>query len=436
MVVPVPSLDWRLQRRYLNLVQQHLDVCTPLAAGIHSLPQVGDSFAATQAAWRFFANRKVTLPHLVGPLRQAALPALQRSDCPFALVVLDWSKLDYAGHASKTDQVQLSHALDRGYELTTALLVEADRGMPLAPLELSLRAANGCHTTAHSTVQDPVAHLDQVGPVMTASRTWGLSKRLVFVVDREGDSLLHLRQWHQGGHLFLVRGDDRRVTWAEQTLLLTQIVGHLQRHDRFRFAGEVELKGRPGRLFVAETEVLLDGPAWQRDEQGKSYRVAGVALRLRLVVTQVRDEAGAVLASWSLLTNVPHEIAAERIATWYYWRWRIETFHKLIKSAGLQLEQWQQETASAISKRLLVACMACVMVWQLQSQTTPAAKALQSLLMDLSGRQTKRDRPVTTSGLLAGLHTLLVMLGVLERYTPQELREMVETGFAVQSPSG
>ncbi|MEZ5477737.1 MAG: hypothetical protein R3E95_09720 [Thiolinea sp.] len=61
-----------------------------------------------------------------------------------------------------------------------------------------------------------------------------------------------------------------------------------------------------------------------------------------------------MLAEWFLLTNVA-AVDAATVALWYYWRWRIESFFKLMKSAGHQLESWQQESALAIAKRLLVA---------------------------------------------------------------------------------
>ena len=52
------------------------------------------------------------------------------------------------------------------------------------------------------------------------------------------------------------------------------------------------------------------------------------------MIVHVRDEQGPLLAEWFLLTNVPIEVPAETIALWYYWRWRIESFHKLLKSGG------------------------------------------------------------------------------------------------------
>lgn len=74
---------------------------------------------------------------------------------------------------------------------------------------------------------------------------------------------------------------------------------------------------------------------------------------------------------------------------WYYWRWRIESFFKLRKSAVHQVEHWQQETAEAIAKRLLVATMTCVVVWQLAHSEEPEANALRQLLVRLSERQMK-----------------------------------------------
>jgi hypothetical protein len=400
-----------------------MDVATGLAAGIHSLPHVGDSFAATQAAWRFFGNPRTTLPVLIEPLRDVGRRAAADSDSDFVLMVHDWSKVDFAGHASKADQVQLSNALDVGYELTTALLVDAASGRPIAPMELSLLAAAGRHSTAAVEPLPPVTHLDQVLPVMRAAAGWGLPRRPVHVIDREADSLLHLRAWHADGQLFLVRGDDRRLEHDGALRLISEVVSGLARRGAFRDTGAVEIRGRRGRSAVAEAAVVLSEPAWRRDDDGKKYREPGPPLALRLVVVQVRGDDGRLLAEWTLLTNVPTDVPAAIIALWYYWRWRIESFHKLIKSAGMELESWQQESALAIAKRLVVACMACVVAWQLEAQQTPQAEAMKRFLVGLSGRQTKRSRPVTTPALLAGLRALLVMLDVLEEFTPEQIRE-------------
>lgn len=130
------------------------------------------------------------------------------------------------------------------------------------------------------------------------------------------------------------------------------------------------------------------------------------------------------------MTNVPgNEVPAADIALWYYWRWRIESYFKLMKSAGQELEHWQQEDAEAIARRLLVASMACVVVWQLMRNNTPEAAEVRELLVRLSGRQMKRTKPFTAPALLAGLWVLLTILYVLERYQLQDLRRIADVLF-------
>jgi hypothetical protein len=428
-------MDARLQKRYLQLVEAHMNVVQAVAAGVKALPGVGQAFAATQAAWRFFANERVTLSTLIEPLRDAGRQRCQQSASAYVLAVQDWSKLDYHGHKSKTDQTQLSQELDRGYEQMTVLLVDAANGAPLAPMGMELLSAAGRHSTEAKMLQPRIAHLDQVLPWMEASRSWGLDKPCVHVIDREADSLKHLRAWDAAGHRFLVRADDRRARFRGRSQLLSHLVQVLSAEGAFQPTGEVTIRGRRGQQFVAETEVVLDGPGWERTPQGKTRRVRGPPLRVRLVIAHVRDTQGELLAEWLLLSNV-FDVAAAQMALWYYWRWRIESFHKLLKSAGLEVEEWQQETAAAIAKRLLVGCMACVTVWALQRQVTPEARACQAFLVRLSGRQMKRHRPVTAPALLAGLHMLLTMLEVLEHHSPAQIHQFARIAAPALYRSG
>jgi hypothetical protein len=137
-----------------------------------------------------------------------------------------------------------------------------------------------------------------------------------------------------------------------------------------------------------------------------------------------------------LWTNLPPAVDASTIALWYYWRWRIESFFKLLKSAGQHIEQWQQETAQAIAKRLLVAAQACVVVWALARAATPAADPTRALLIRLSGRLMKRRRPYTAPALLAGLWVLLAMVAVLDEYSVADLRRLAAHALPVwQSPT-
>src|SRR5438067_2195403 len=119
MNIPLPELEPRLQRRYQQLVNEHLQPREPHAAGSRALPSVNQAFASTQAAWRFYSNQRVTLPDLAAPLLQQASQLLPQACRNYALVIHDWSELRYAAHTAKRDRRSLGK--DRGYELASAL---------------------------------------------------------------------------------------------------------------------------------------------------------------------------------------------------------------------------------------------------------------------------------------------------------------------------
>jgi hypothetical protein len=419
----LPPLEPRLQKRYLIMVQSHMRAAPELAAGVPSLPSSASAFAATQASWRFLNNERATLHVLVDPLREHARSRVEALKSRFALLIHDWSKLAYDPSDGKRDLIQLTHATDVGYDLTTALLVSADDGSPLAPMEMHLKTANGVLSTRDPAPKE-TPHLDQVLPTMEASRGWKLDKPLLHVIDREADSVDHYRQWDDHWHKYLVRADDRRVKWSGKSLLLSEIRRLLRKRKKFsKVTDDAKYQGRAAELWVAETEVILDRPA-KKNVDGKRFELAGRPLPLRYIVVQLRDGTGRVLAEWMLLTNAPKRATAEHLAHCYYWRWRIESYFKLLKSHGQQLEHWQQETGIAIARRLLVASMACVLVWQLEADDSEEAKELKDILIRLSGRQMKRSRPHTAPALLAGLWVLLSMLELLKHVNLDHLRQL------------
>jgi len=385
--------------------------------------------SSCQALWRFLSNDRVGLVDLIAPLREMAREAVADQQGGFVLLVHDWSKLSYQRHSSKLDQVRVGSQKDIGYELTVALLVDAQRGCPLAPMELELFAADGTHTTRQAGIAPRQGHLPQVLATMNASRNWGLAPQIVHVIDREADSLADWRDWHSGGHLFLVRADESRIVeWRGTTTSFSFIARSLQKEEAFCCTRDVEYQGKPAKLFVAKSAITICKPGRRRIGKTKRVLVPGPPLVLRLIVAQVRDEDEKTLATWFLVTNLLDDhLSADRLALWYYWRWRIESYFKLMKSAGQELEHWQQESAEHIAKRLLIASAACVAMWQLEREKTPIAEEYRHVLVRLSGRQTKRKKPVTTSALLAGFERLLAVLDVLHDYTPEQLTRIVRS---------
>lgn len=423
------AVEPRLQRRYEQMVHGHLHAVPKLAAALSALPDVNSAFATTQATWRFLNNGRIKLPDLAAPLRQVGTQRANADDSVgFHMLVHDWCKLAFIYR--KDDETQLTHKDDVGYELTTALLVSAANGSPLAPMEMHLKTGGGVLSTRPGARN--VAHLEQVLPTMKAATLWGLNKPLLHVIDREADSVGHLRRWDAAGHLFLVRSDSRIVQWNGVSQQTDDIALQLRQQKKFECLGTALHHGSSAQLWTAETEVVLYLPARKTvvdATSGKKKRVTveGPELPLRLIVVQLRNGEGKVLAQWHLLTNAPKSLAStEKLAYCYYWRWRIESFFKLLKSHGQQLESWKQETGIAIARRLLVASMACVIVWQLQDNESPPAMELKNILVRLSGRQTKRKTPHTAPALLAGLWALLSMLELLNHVNLTHLKQLAE----------
>lgn len=426
--IKVPKLEPRLQNRYRILVQQHLSPAQSVASGLRNLPNTAKSFTAAQAAWRFYQNKRVTLPLLAEPIINQARELSLTCSNKYCLVMHDFSVLNFSSHESKADRLSLYRLNDFGYFLQSALLVSDISGNPLAPLYLGLEAASGVHSSRRETVLPRRRQLDELNRTFGYVESLGLKRPCVHIVDRQADSLVHLRRFERCQRSFVIRSDDvRRVTFEGESLLLAEVEERIQ--EKLEFVREIELNGKKAWQYVAETEVVLErlGRLRYRSQENEKKRkwIKGKVLKLRLILSEVRDSQDKVLSIWRLWTNVK-EVKGEEIALWYYWRWRIESYFKLLKRGGQFLEQWQQESAEAIAKRLLIVAQVCVIVWTLAESKEEKAKEIRQFLISLSGRLMKRRVEYTTPALLAGMWQLLAIIDALERFTAAELLEIAK----------
>jgi hypothetical protein len=389
MLPVLTEAEPRLQRRYDHLIVSQLSSPHRLAAGVHAPPALADSFATTQAAWRFYSNPRVKLPMLASPLIEHARQSVPGCCDDYLLVVNDWSNLHYNGHDSKTDRVELSRRNDLGYEMFTALAVSDRDGGPIAPLCVQLRAADGLHTTRSVKVLKPQSQLDGIEPVMDHITTMPLAKPAVFVIDAEADSVLHYRKWDNAGKKFLIRANDSRVVVHDgKDMHLGEVADGL-RH-KLKPSRPVLYKGKKAQQFVTETIVVLNRPARQNRVQGsgknkqkKRKNIPGAAIALRLVICEVRDANGKVLS------------------------------------------RWRQETAGSLVRRLLVTAMIAVLVWHIARDDSEQGKQLRTTLVKLSGRQMRKDnkRGFTEPALLAGLNVAVPMMMFLQTMSMEELKD-------------
>jgi hypothetical protein len=326
-------------------VSEHSHAVNAAVTGLSALPGTARAFAATRAMSRFVNHDEIPFHALLEPAQDAVRSALADRPGPFVLVVHDWCMFNFNAHTSKRDRYVRSHDTDTGYELGTALAVDALDGRPLGPMEFRLRTATGMLATRVGGAALPPGHIDELDDVMAAARWWGLGRTPIHVIDREADSVGHYRRWQAAGRRFVVRADRERLVMHEGRecklgAVAAALAGSFR--DVLGAAGRPEvvtIRAGTGRVRVAEAGVVLHRPARHNTGEKtvgghkKQIEVPGPPLPLRLVVTQVVDAARAVLAEWWLLTNVAAlDADAATIGRWYAWRWAIESYHKSIGS--------------------------------------------------------------------------------------------------------
>ena len=401
-----------------------------------SLPDAHQSATHTQGMWRFLRNERVTPGKLGAPLLAQAQQASEGACDHAVLIMHDWSRINYNRHACKQDRVRMTHASDLGYELQSSLAVSDRHGDPLAAVAQNLVTGEAILSSWRASIPRPSGaqgvpnHLDELTERMAwIERNGQWQRPLVHIIDREADSVGHLRQWTAAGYGWLIRVKaTSRVRVGREDHKIEALARELD----YRLEQQVEYRGQHCQQWVAECPVQLARPARPKRLGPDGRRVPaepGEPIEARLLVSRLEDAAGQVLATWYLLSNLPGTYPAATLSLWYYYRWRIESFFKLLKQGGQQMERWGQESGEAIFKRLLIASAACALTWRLMREQGTYAEAFKRFLVRLSGRQTKRARPVTAPAVLAGLNTLFAMLDVLAIYSIQELHDFARFAF-------
>lgn len=205
-------------------MREHLSISQSVATGLRSLSKTNKPFSAAQGAWRFFANERVRLPDLAEPILEYAREISGVWLSRYALVMHDFSGINFARHESKADRITLYRKLDLGYFLQSALLVSDVSGNPLAPLYIGLEAADGVHSSRREKVLPRRRQIDELNRTFGYVESLGLDKPCVHIIDRQADSLLHLRRFVRCRRLFVIRSDDiRRVNFEGKSLLLTDV---------------------------------------------------------------------------------------------------------------------------------------------------------------------------------------------------------------------
>lgn len=345
-------LNWRLQDTAEKLAR-HPSV---------SINQACDDWADTKATYRLFDNPKTTAAKILLPHQKRTKERIQGQ--PIILAVQDTTYVDYSAHPSKTGMGPIGTESQklRGLVMHSTLALTT-AGLPLGIVSQSLWARDEEPTQMTPAQRRKVPIAEKESNKWLAALTETVTyipagTQCVNVGDSEADIFElfdHARTLQTD--LLVRAAQDRSVCepavgrlW--RTLEASPLGGHLK----------VQLPERPGVaqreaiVAVRFAKITLRTPAHLRSRINDCPLYAVLAM-------EENPPAAVEPLCWLLLTTVPvltFADAQERIH-WYCHRWKIEVYHKILKS-GCQVEKAQLATAERLQPML---ALFAIIAWRL-----------------------------------------------------------------------
>ena len=352
--------DARLKRRLQKLGKQ-------LSKGVgRSIPWVCQDWAATKAAYRFFSNSRVRGEQILASHFQATRERVKRGKEP-VLIVHDTTEFSYrrkdmaaVGVVSKRTVGKDSHG-QSVYFTTCGICLHSSLAVTLEGLPLGLTAAKFWsrqsfkgRETKRKAKRAPIEEKESLRWLENLRASTVLlrqSERLVHIGDRESDIFDLFAVARQLGTHFLVRTrGDRLADGGPETV--TEAVEGIPRRGLYR----ITVRNRRGE----ESEAVLD-IRYRRlriqTAQAKKKRYP----EMKVTVIEAREQQTPTdrdRIDWKLITDLAvnsRRQAVEKVQ-WYALRWKIEIFHKILKS-GCRAEQVRLRTAPRLMNLLAVFCI-------------------------------------------------------------------------------
>jgi hypothetical protein len=391
-----------------------------------------------QASWRFFNNPNVDSKELFEPIVESLKEDIDKQKDKYLLAMSDWSHLDYKKHKSKNElksENRKNTCMKIGYDLQTTIAVSSNTGKPIAPIVHNLKTSNTVYSTYDDNIDIKLTHLEEL-----AKRDKYINKtfstkdtKIVHIVDREADSIAFMRELSDDNSLFVLRGKGNSNVQYTDTVTNTTIdIKQSQLAEKLSLGKEVKkiiYKKKKVTIFANECDITItrDATKMTTQDNGKKklIKTQGKPIKVRFIVERLVNDKNEVVATWLLLSNIyDSDIKASTIATWYYYRWQIESYFKLLKSSGFNLEQWQQNNPEALFKRLLVVSQSCMLVWRIANNNSANAKKVRDFLIQLSGKQIQHKVEFTYPALLKGLENYLTTIDMLSQFSIDDIFKM------------
>jgi hypothetical protein len=352
--------DARLDKRLRHLVEQ-------LAKGVgRSIPWACQDWAAVKAAYRFLSNGRVSEEQIMAGHFQATRERIRCTEDLF-LVVHDTTEFsdkreDMAavglvgkGSVRKDAQGQPVYFTTCEINPHSSLVVTLD-GLPLGLTAVkfwSRKAFKGrkAKRKAHNAPIEEKESVRWLENLRSSTELLGQPQRAVHVGDQESDIFDLFGAAQQLGAHFLVRTRaDRLADGGPETV--AEAVGRSQRRGFNRIA----VRNRKGEESEAVLEIRYRRIRIQTAKGKKERYPEQTVTVIEAREQQTPPDRNRI--DWKLITDLAvssrHQ-AVEKVQ-WYALRWKIEVFHKILKS-GCRAEQARLRTASRLTNLLAVFCI-------------------------------------------------------------------------------
>ena len=353
--------DGRLDSRLRQLVER-------MDAGFgESIPLACQDWASTKAAYRFFSNDRVSEEDILRGHFDATRRRFAASDGPI-LVLHDTTEFTWKRRRSEAVgfTTNVSSGKDkRGRErmhtvcglLMHSSLVATTDGLPLGIAAAKFwtrkkfKGTNALRRRINPT-RVPIEGKESMRWLDNLRQSTELlddPARCVHICDRDIWELFCLAR-EMDTHFLIRRFANRLAEDGSHTVASIMAGEKVRGLHRFALRDD---KGKPG---IAQVELSYRRMTI-RPPIAKQKRYPALVLTV-LHAREPEEPVGRPRIDWKLITDLPvdsHADAVEKLQ-WYAMRWKIEVFHKILKS-GCRAEQARLRTAERLVRLLAVFCI-------------------------------------------------------------------------------
>jgi hypothetical protein len=382
--------DERLHKRLRKLVAQ-----IGSAMG-QSIPLVCQDWANTKAAYRFFSNDRVSEADILAGHFQSTRDRTVATDGP-VLVLHDTTEFTY--QRENTDAIGITKSINSGRDkagrlrshticgiLMHSSLAVTTEGLPLGLTAVKFWTRKKFKGTAAlkkkiNPTRVPIEKKESIRwleNVQQSTELLGDPGRCVHIGDRESDIFELFCAAQEAGTHFLIRtcvdrlaGDGDHTIADEMEEVAVKGLHRIDVRDSNGDPDEAVLEIRYRKIRVLPPI-------------GKQKRYP--ALTLTVIHAEERGTPkNRKKIDWKLITDLPvgSRMGAIEKLEWYALRWKIEVFHKILKS-GCKAEESKLRTAQRLANLVSVFCILSWRVFWMTMLNRSAPDALPTLALTVT----------------------------------------------------